>query len=168
MKYKTLEDFNLKNKRVLLRLDLNTELINGKVQFSERMNAHLQTLNELKSKGAKTVIIAHQSRPGEKDFTSLKQHAQLLSKAMARGVERSETHINSEPVTFGVVSRRRQILSETTSASNSRANKVKYNKVKFVPDILGKKAIKAILSLKPGETLLLENIRSLKEEFSSK
>ncbi len=114
--YKTLSSFSFRNKRVLLRLDLNTEIINGKAQFSERMKAHLQTINELKKKKAKIVILAHQGRPGDKDFTSLKQHARLL-------------------------------------------------KVKFVPDILGKKAIKKIVSLKPCEVLLLENIRSLKEEF---
>lgn len=116
MIYKTLDDFNLKNKRVLLRLDLNTEIIKGKAQLSERMKAHQVTLNELKKKGAKVVIIAHQARPGEPDFTSLKQHAQLI-------------------------------------------------KVKFVQDILGKQAITAITQLKSREALLLENIRSIKEEF---
>ncbi|MBU0907620.1 MAG: phosphoglycerate kinase [Nanoarchaeota archaeon] len=116
MKIRTLSDFNLRNKRVLLRLDLNTEIIKGKAQLSERMKAHQITLNELKKKKAITVILAHQSRPGEKDFTSLKQHAKLI-------------------------------------------------KVKFVPDIIGEKAINAIKSLKPGEVLLLDNIRNLKEEF---
>ncbi len=117
MKFKTLSNFNLKNKRVLLRLDLNTEIIKGKAQLSERMKAHLETLKELKKNGAKTVILAHQARPGESDFISLKQHSKLIG-------------------------------------------------VKFVPDILGKKAIKAIIQLNPGEVLLLENIRSLKEEFA--
>lgn len=42
----------------------------------------------------------------------------------------------------------------------------KFTKIKFINDILGKKAEKAIRSLKEGEALLLENIRKEKEEFS--
>lgn len=42
----------------------------------------------------------------------------------------------------------------------------KYTKIKFVPDITGSKAIKAIKNLKPGEAILLENVRGMKEEFS--
>lgn len=116
MVIRTLSSFNLANKRVLLRLDLNTEIIKGKAQLSERMKAHKQTLDELKKKKAITVILAHQGRPGDEDFTDLSQHAKLI-------------------------------------------------KVKFVPDIIGQKAISAIKALKPGEVLLLDNVRKLKEEF---
>lgn len=44
----------------------------------------------------------------------------------------------------------------------------KFSKVKFVKDITGKKASIEISKLNPGEALLLENIRYLKEEFESK
>ncbi len=44
----------------------------------------------------------------------------------------------------------------------------KYVKVKFVKDIIGKKAIKKIKNLKSGEALLLENIRFHKDEFNPK
>lgn len=40
----------------------------------------------------------------------------------------------------------------------------KFTKIKFVEDIIGKKAEREIKKLKPGKALLLENIRSLKEE----
>lgn len=119
MKYKTLDDFNFKNKTVLLRLDLNTEIAKSKPIFSQRMKAHAKTLSELKKKKAKVVILAHQSRPGKSDFTSLKKHAKLI-------------------------------------------------KAKFVSDICGPKAIKAIQKLRPGEVLLLENVRYLKEELKPK
>ena len=42
----------------------------------------------------------------------------------------------------------------------------KYVKVKFVNDIIGKKAQDSIKNLKAGEVLLLENIRFEKDEFS--
>lgn len=44
----------------------------------------------------------------------------------------------------------------------------KYVGVKFVEDIIGKKAEKSIKELKNGEALLLENVRNLKEEFDTK
>ncbi len=120
MKYKTLDDFNFKGKRVLLRSDLNSPVKKGKVIFNERIIESARTIKELQKKRARVVIIAHQGRKGDRDFTSLKQHSVLLGK---------------------------------------------FVKVKFVDDILGKKALDAIEELKNGETILLENIRYLDEEM---
>jgi len=77
---KTLSDFNFKNKIVLLRADLNSDVKNKKVLLSERIKESAKTINELKKKKAKIVVIAHQGRPGKSDFTSLKQHAELLNR----------------------------------------------------------------------------------------
>lgn len=71
---------NLSGKIVLLREDINSDIINGRVLMSERIRQSSETIRDLKSKKARIVVIAHQGRPGEKDFTSLKQHAQLLNK----------------------------------------------------------------------------------------
>ena len=77
---KTLDDVNVKNKRVLVRLDLNSDIINRKLIPSDRLIAPLQTLMELRKRGAITVILAHQGRPKSKDFTSLKPHYLFLKK----------------------------------------------------------------------------------------
>ncbi|MFH1501126.1 MAG: phosphoglycerate kinase [archaeon] len=79
-KLKTLSDFNFKGMKVLVRADLNSNVVNGKVQLSERIKYSSITIKELKRKKAKVVVIAHQSRPGKKDFISLRQHAKLLNK----------------------------------------------------------------------------------------
>ena len=47
-----------------------------------RLLLHAETVKELSKKGAKVVILAHQSRPGKKDFTTLSQHADALSKIL--------------------------------------------------------------------------------------
>ncbi len=117
---KKISNFNLKNKKVLLRVDLNSDVINGKVLMSERIKQAAETIKKLKKQKAKIVIIAHQGRPGKSDFVSLKQHSILLNK---------------------------------------------FTKVKFVDDILGKKAEEEIKNLKFGEALLLENIRFESDEF---
>ena len=49
---KTISDFNLKNKTVLLRADLNSDVHNGRVLTSERIKESVKTINELKRKKA--------------------------------------------------------------------------------------------------------------------
>jgi phosphoglycerate kinase len=84
-KFLTMDDFDLKNKTVLLRVDFNSPLDpqTKKIINDERIRAHAKaTISELVKKGAKTVILAHQGRPGEPDFIPLKQHAALLGKEL--------------------------------------------------------------------------------------
>jgi len=77
---KTLDNFNFGGKVVLLRSDLNSDIKDGKLLLSERIREAAITINELKKKKAKVVILAHQGRPGEEDFISLKQHCKQLNK----------------------------------------------------------------------------------------
>ncbi len=77
---KTLSNFSLKNKTVLLRADLNSNVHKGRVFMSERIRQNAETIKILKKKKAKIIVIAHQGRPGKSDFLSLKQHAKLLNK----------------------------------------------------------------------------------------
>ena len=84
-KYKTLDDFDVKNKVVLVRVDFNSEIdpATKKVTSDVRIRAHAETtLKELAEKGAKTVVLAHQGRKGDPDYTPLKQHAEILGKIL--------------------------------------------------------------------------------------
>ncbi len=80
-KYKTLDDFDVKNKTVLVRVDFNSEIDpqTKKVTSDVRIRAHAEsTLKELAEKGAKTVVLAHQGRKGDPDYTTLEEHAKVL------------------------------------------------------------------------------------------
>jgi phosphoglycerate kinase len=84
-KYKTLDDFDVKNKVVLVRVDFNSEIdpVTKKVTSDVRIRAHAEsTLEELAEKGAKTVVLAHQGRKGDPDYTPLKEHAAILGKIL--------------------------------------------------------------------------------------
>jgi phosphoglycerate kinase len=84
-KYKTLDDFQVKNKVVLVRVDFNSEIdpATKKVTSDVRIKAHAEsTIKELAEKGAKTVILAHQGRKGDADYTPLKEHAAILAKIL--------------------------------------------------------------------------------------
>src|SRR5512137_1878926 len=83
--YKTLDDFDIKNKTVLVRVDFNSEIDpeSKKVTSDVRIRAHAEsTLKELTEKGAKTVVIAHQGRKGDPYYTPLKEHAEVLQKIL--------------------------------------------------------------------------------------
>jgi phosphoglycerate kinase len=76
----TLDDFDVAGKTVLFRADLNSVIIDGKVQMKERIVENAKTIRELSERNAKVVILAHQGRAGGTEFLSLEQHARLLSK----------------------------------------------------------------------------------------
>ena len=88
-KFLTIDDFNLKNKIILVRVDFNSPLDPKTKQIinDKRIRTHASaTIEELVKKGAKTVILAHQGRPGDADFIGLDQHAKLLGKALNMSV----------------------------------------------------------------------------------
>lgn len=81
----TLDDVNLESKKVLLRVDINSPLDpqTGEILDDSRLRSHIPTINKLSD--AKVVILAHQSRPGKNDFTTLERHANRLSSLL--GIE---------------------------------------------------------------------------------
>jgi len=85
----TLDNLNVKGKTVLVRVDINSPVDpnTGMILDDTRIRLHTETIVELSDKGAKTVLLAHQSRPGKKDFTNLQQHAEVLRKVLKRPVE---------------------------------------------------------------------------------
>jgi phosphoglycerate kinase len=85
----TMDDFELTGKTVLVRLDINTpiDLKTGKLLDDRRFLSHKETLVELAKKGAKVVIMAHQGRPGDADFTTMEKHAEVLGKLIKHDIE---------------------------------------------------------------------------------
>ena len=79
--FKTIDDFDVEDKTVLVRIDINSPVdpSSGIILDDTRLKLHAQTVKELSNKGAKVVLLAHQSRPGKKDFSTLAQHADALS-----------------------------------------------------------------------------------------
>lgn len=121
--FHTLEDFDFKDRTVLLRVDINCPLDKESLAIinDSRIRRIIPTVRELMGKRAKVVILAHQSRKGKWDFTSLEEHSRRLAR-----------HLNSP--------------------------------VRYVDDVMGEEAKKAIGELRPGEVLLLGNVRALDSE----
>lgn len=82
--FSTLDDLHAQNKRVLVRLDLNLPLQNGRVTDLSRLKRSLPTLKELVALGAKVIVMAHLGRPRGEDLSlSLAPIAHALKTAMA-------------------------------------------------------------------------------------
>ncbi|NLL94741.1 MAG: phosphoglycerate kinase [Thermoplasmatales archaeon] len=77
----TLEDFNVRGKTVLLRVDINCPLDRDTLRIlnDSRIRRVVPTIRELIGKRAKVVVLAHQSRKGEWDFTGLREHSERLA-----------------------------------------------------------------------------------------
>ncbi len=86
----TLDDFDFKGKTALVRVDFNSPIDPNtkKILDDTRIKAHGEsTIKELSEKGAKVVILAHQGRPGDPDFTPLKEHAENLARIVGKPVK---------------------------------------------------------------------------------
>jgi phosphoglycerate kinase len=121
--FKTIDSIDVSGKRVLVRVDLNVPMKNGKVTDATRIERAAPTLAELAAKGAKVIVLSHFGRPDGKRVAemSLKPLVEPLAKAIGKPVA-------------------------------------------FAEDCIGPLAEEAVRTLKPGEVLLLENLRFHKEE----
>ncbi|MEI6456246.1 MAG: phosphoglycerate kinase [bacterium] len=120
----TIDDFNFKDKKALIRVDYNVPLDDKfNITDATRIDATLSTIRKILSDGGSVILMSHLGRPkgGPEEKYSLKHLLPYL-------------------------------------------NKVLNLPVKFADDCIGQQATDLAASLKPGEVLLLENLRFHKEE----
>ena len=98
--YFTMDDFDFRGKTILLRLDLNSPIhpLTGEIMGDARFRSHIKTINSLKE--SRIIIMAHQSRPGKDDFTSLKDHSRRLEKIIGRKVAFIDSLFGSEVIRY--------------------------------------------------------------------
>ncbi|KAF0222022.1 MAG: phosphoglycerate [Rhodospirillaceae bacterium] len=85
--FRTIDAFDVKGKRVLVRADLNVPSKDGKVTDSTRIDRSAATLKELAERGAKVIVLTHFGRPkGREDKYSQKLLLEPLAKAVGQAV----------------------------------------------------------------------------------
>jgi len=85
--FRTLDDVDVKGKRVLLRVDLNVPMENGRVTDLTRIERVAPTMTEISDKGGKVILLAHFGRPKGRDpKESLKPVADAVSKVIGKPV----------------------------------------------------------------------------------
>lgn len=125
MAKKTVADINVSGKTVLMRVDFNVPIKDGKVTNDRRIVQALPSIQHVLKQGAKLVLMTHLGRPEGKGF-----EAEYTAKpAAARLAE-----LLGKPVTLGPGS------------------------------VVGPEAEKLVAAMKPGDVLLLENVRFMAGE----
>ncbi len=87
MKILTLDDFDVTNKTVFLRVDMNCPIDPETMEISgtKRIEEIKETINALKD--SKLVVASHQGRVGNKDYTGMEKHVKVLEKLLDRNIK---------------------------------------------------------------------------------
>ncbi|HLG25840.1 MAG TPA: phosphoglycerate kinase [Candidatus Gracilibacteria bacterium] len=98
MKVKSLKDLDVSGKKVLLRVDFNVPLENGKIMDDTRMTAALPTIEHLLKSGAKIIVMSHLGRPEEEGKEGLKMDpiAKHLGELLKKPVKKLDACIGPD------------------------------------------------------------------------
>jgi phosphoglycerate kinase len=98
MNKKTVRDIDLKGKRVLMRVDFNVPMQNGKVSDDKRIRASLPTIKYVLDQGASLILMSHLGRPkgGPDPEFSLRPAAEVLSSLLGIPVKMAPDSVGAE------------------------------------------------------------------------
>jgi phosphoglycerate kinase len=97
--FRSLDDADVKGKRVLLRVDLNVPMQDGRVADATRIEEIAPTITELSDKGGKVILLSHLNRPkGFDPKDSLKPVAAEVARIVKRPVAFAEDCIGPKAV----------------------------------------------------------------------
>ncbi|HBN08177.1 MAG TPA: phosphoglycerate kinase [Cyanobacteria bacterium UBA8530] len=94
---KTIKDLSdLKGKRVLVRVDFNVPLKEGRITDDTRIRAALPTIEHLRQKGARVILVSHLGRPkGVTENLRLDPIAKRLSELLKNEVKKVEDSVGA-------------------------------------------------------------------------
>jgi phosphoglycerate kinase len=98
MNKKTVKDIDLKGKRVLMRVDFNVPMADGKVTDDKRIRASLPTIQYVLDHGASLVLMSHLGRPkgGPSPEFSLKPASEALASLLGKPVQMAPDCVGPE------------------------------------------------------------------------
>ncbi len=98
MNKKTVKDIDLKGKRVLMRVDFNVPMADGKVTDDKRIKASLPTIQYVLDQGASVILMSHLGRPkgGPDPEFSLKAASEVLANLLGRPVKMAPDCVGPE------------------------------------------------------------------------
>jgi len=95
VKILTLDDFELKGKTVFLRVDMNCPIDPETMEISgtKRIEEATETIEALSD--AKVVVASHQGRVGNKDYTGMEKHGEVLERLLKKDIKYVQDVIGS-------------------------------------------------------------------------
>ena len=151
---KTIEDIDVRGKKVLVRCDFNVPLKDGVITSDKRIVGALPTIQYLLDKGAKVILCSHMGKPH-----SIFTEGFGLTKKEKKKVEA----LPAEEQAAATAKLLEKALDDkktlTLKPVADRLNELLGGKVTFAEDIIGEDAKAKVAALKEGEAVLLENVR---------
>ena len=87
MSFRSLDDADVKGKRVLVRVDLNVPMHDGKVADVSRIERNSPTIREIADRGGKVILLSHYGRPKGRDAkNSLEPVAAAVARIIGRPI----------------------------------------------------------------------------------
>ena len=98
MNKKTVKDIELRNKRILMRVDFNVPMADGKVTDDKRIRASLPTIQYVLEQGASLILMSHLGRPkgGPDPEFSLRAASEVLSSLLGKPVKMASDCVGAE------------------------------------------------------------------------
>ncbi len=150
---KSVEDIDVKGKRVLVRCDFNVPVKDGVITDAKRIDGALPTIKYLMEHGAKIILCSHMGRPhnvlDEKVSLNKKEKAKIEALPEAEQAAAKESAL--EKAKKDRTSLSLKIIAEALNERGVPAV--------LAPDVVGEKTHEMAMNLKEGEVLLLENVR---------
>ncbi len=160
MNKKTIEDVNVKGKRVLVRVDFNVPMDADKnITDENRIVGALPTIKYLLSNGAKVVLCSHMGKPHNVFNETIKLNKKEKAKIEALPAEEQEA------ATAAALEKAKGDITKLSLAPVAkRLSEHLGQEVYMAKDVIGEETKKKAASLKEGEVMLLENLRFHAEE----
>ena len=151
---KNIEDVEVAGKTVLVRCDFNVPMKDGVITSDKRIVEALPTIKYLFDKGAKVILCSHMGKP-HNIFTE----GFGLTKKEKKAVEALPAEEQAAAKAKFLEKALDDKKTLTLKPVADRLNQILGDKVTFAEDIIGPDAKAKVAALKPGEAVLLENIR---------
>ncbi len=164
---KTIDDINVKGRRVLVRCDFNVPLKDGAITDETRIVAALPTIKKLMNDGGRVILCSHlgKVKNGPNEGESLAPVAKSLSEKLGKEVVFvSDYHVTGEAAILcshlGKVKNGPNEGESLAPVAKSLSEKLG-KEVVFVSDyhVTGEAAAKAVEAMKDGDVILLQNTR---------
>ncbi len=160
MNKKTIEDVNVKGKRVLVRVDFNVPMDADKnITDENRIVGALPTIKYLLKNEAKVVLCSHMGKPHNVFNETIKLNKKEKAKIETLPAEEQEA------ATAAALEKAKGDITKLSLAPVAkRLSEHLGQEVYMAKDVIGEETKKKAASLKNGEVMLLENLRFHAEE----
>ena len=156
---KTIEDVEVKGKKVIARCDFNVPMKDGVITDDKRIVGAMPTIKYLVDNGAAVILCSHMGRPHNIFNEKLK-----LDKKEKKKIEALPEEEREAATAAALEKAKGDITKLSLAPVAKRISELLGKEVIMAKDVIGEDATAKAATLKAGEVMLLENVRFHEEE----